>query len=44
MTVCPIALAVGCKKCPMFRICPAKKILGDYVPPTEPPAENKSKS
>ncbi len=30
MTLCPIAIAVGCKKCPMFKICPAKSILGDY--------------
>ena len=29
MTVCPIAIAVGCKKCPMFSFCPAKSILGD---------------
>lgn len=29
MTVCPIAIAVGCKKCPVFSICPAKSILGD---------------
>lgn len=30
MTLCPIALAFGCKKCPMFAICPAKGIIGDY--------------
>jgi hypothetical protein len=30
MTLCPVALAVGCKKCPMFAICPAKGIIGDY--------------
>ena len=30
MTLCPIALAVGCKKCPMFSICPVKGIIGDY--------------
>jgi len=29
MTVCPIAIAVGCQKCPAFKICPAKSILGD---------------
>lgn len=29
MTVCPIAIAVGCKKCPVFSICPATRILGD---------------
>lgn len=30
MTLCPIALAVTCKKCPLFKICPAKSIIGDY--------------
>ena len=40
MTVCPIALAVGCKKCPAFKICPAKSILGDQKsPPPGPDAE-----
>ncbi len=30
MTLCPIALAAGCKKCPMFSFCPAKGVIGDY--------------
>jgi hypothetical protein len=30
MTLCPMALIVGCKKCPMFAICPLKKLIGDY--------------
>lgn len=29
MTVCPIAIAVTCKKCPAFGICPLKTVLGD---------------
>ena len=29
MTLCPIALAIGCKKCPAFAICPVKGIIGD---------------
>lgn len=29
MTLCPIALAVGCKKCPVFSMCPLTKVLGD---------------
>ncbi|NDP40182.1 MAG: hypothetical protein GZ093_15780 [Rhodoferax sp.] len=29
MTICPIAIAVGCKKCPVFKICPVKTSLGD---------------
>ena len=32
MVLCPVALAVGCKKCPVFAICPAKSIIGDYQP------------
>jgi len=30
MTLCPIALATGCVKCPMVKFCPLKEILGDY--------------
>lgn len=29
MTLCPIALAAGCKKCPAFSVCPLKTVLGD---------------
>jgi hypothetical protein len=32
MVVCPIAIAVGCKKCPAVSFCPAKTTLGDYKP------------
>jgi hypothetical protein len=32
MTVCPVALAVGCKKCPIVRMCPVKSLIGDYKP------------
>ena len=32
MTLCPIAIAVGCKKCPIFAVCPVKSIIGDYKP------------
>ena len=32
MTICPVALAVGCKRCPVFSICPAKSIIGDQAP------------
>lgn len=41
MTLCPIAIAVGCKKCPVFSICPAKGIIGDYKKEEE--AEKKEK-
>ena len=30
MTLCPIAIAVGCKKCPAFGVCPLKSMIGDY--------------
>lgn len=30
MTLCPIAIAVGCKKCPVFAVCPVKGVIGDY--------------
>jgi hypothetical protein len=30
MTLCPIALAAGCKKCPIFGVCPLKSVIGDY--------------
>ena len=30
MKVCPVALAVGCAKCPVFKVCPAKGIIGDF--------------
>ena len=31
MTLCPIALATGCVKCPMVKFCPLKETLGDYI-------------
>ncbi len=30
MVLCPIALAVGCKKCFLVKICPVKHVIGDY--------------
>jgi hypothetical protein len=35
MTLCPISLAVGCKKCPAFSVCPLKGVIGDYKPDDE---------
>jgi hypothetical protein len=42
MTLCPIALAVSCKKCPAFSVCPLKQTLGDHRPdaPADKPAAN----
>ncbi len=30
MVLCPVAIAVGCRKCPVFSVCPVKGIIGDY--------------
>jgi hypothetical protein len=38
VTLCPIAIAVGCKKCPAFSVCPLKGTLGDHKA-VEPPAD-----
>ena len=38
MTLCPIAIAVGCKKCPAFAICPVNTIIGDYRPTHDAPS------
>jgi hypothetical protein len=35
MTICPIAIVAGCKKCPVFKICPLKGVIGDAPPPAE---------
>jgi len=36
MTICPVALVAGCKKCPAFRVCPLKSVIGDYRKPDDP--------
>ena len=36
MVLCPIAIAVGCKKCPAFSVCPLKSTIGDQKPPPPP--------
>jgi len=42
MTLCPIAMAVSCKKCPIFAICPVKGVIGDYKKEDEGPAKTAS--
>jgi hypothetical protein len=32
MVLCPIAIAVGCRKCPIVGVCPVKSVIGDYKP------------
>ena len=45
MTLCPVALAVGCRKCLLFNVCPAKGIIGDYKKdPADPSAGDKAAS
>ena len=39
MTLCPIAIAVGCKKCPALTVCPLKGVIGDYKKPDEAPTK-----
>jgi hypothetical protein len=36
MTLCPIAIVAGCKKCPAFKVCPLKGVIGDYKEPEVP--------
>jgi len=47
MTLCPIAIVAGCKKCPAFNACPLKGVIGDYKPDESaakpPPAESSGK-
>ena len=33
MTLCPVAIAVTCRKCPIVSVCPVKTAIGDYVEP-----------
>ena len=30
MTLCPVALAVGCQRCPAFSLCLLKGVFGDH--------------
>jgi Na+-translocating ferredoxin:NAD+ oxidoreductase RNF subunit RnfB len=42
MILCPIALAIGCKKCIAFPVCPFKAVIGDYK--DVPKADSKAPS
>ena len=41
MTLCPIAIVAGCQKCPAFKLCPLKSVIGDQpkAPPEQRPAQ-----
>ena len=41
VVLCPIALAVGCKRCPAFPVCPVKTVIGDYRPDAHPSRDAK---
>jgi len=38
MTLCPIALVASCAKCPAYKVCPLKTVIGDV--PKAPPANS----
>jgi hypothetical protein len=42
MTLCPIAIVAGCRKCPAFSVCPLKNVIGDQKggPQDRPEAPN----
>lgn len=40
VTLCPIAIVVGCKKCPAFTVCPVKGVIGDYKKEEQKQPEN----
>ncbi len=45
MTLCPIAIAIGCRKCPIFGVCPVKGVIGDYrKEPDAKPGKQNSKA
>ena len=41
MTLCPIALMSGCKKCMVVDFCLLKTVIGDYKKEDEPQAPKK---
>jgi hypothetical protein len=42
MVICPIARAVHCTGCLLFKVCPAKTVLGDYGKEGETGAEKRA--
>lgn len=44
MVLCPVALAVGCRKCPIFKVCPVKSVIGDYKPGGAPVAAKRKRA
>ncbi len=29
MTLCPVAMTAGCRRCPIFAVCPLRTVIGD---------------
>lgn len=44
MVLCPVAIAVGCRKCPVFAVCPVKGIIGDYKKEADTKAATRGKA
>lgn len=44
MIICPIAIVAGCKKCPAFKICPLKRVIGDQPSAPEVAAKAPAKA
>ena len=42
MTLCPVALTAGCKKCPVFSVCPLKSVIGDQQKTDETDSKRES--
>ena len=43
MILCPIAIAVGCRRCAIVSVCPVKTVIGDYKPSPAKPVDTKTK-
>ena len=44
MQLCPVSYAVGCAKCPVFKVCPGKNIIGDAAPQSKDKEKKKEPS
>lgn len=44
MTLCPIAIVAGCAKCPAFKACPLKSVIGDMPKASSAPKPAAPKS
>lgn len=44
MTLCPVALTAGCRKCPIFSVCPLKGVIGDQKKEAAAKTESKGGS